>query len=42
MTTLGSLTGDLVTLTQALCDLPSVSGAETALADSVELSLIHI
>jgi len=39
VTTLGSLTGDLVTLTQALCDLPSVSGAETALADAVESAL---
>lgn len=39
MTTLGSLTGDLVALTQALCDLPSVSGAETALADAVETAL---
>jgi succinyl-diaminopimelate desuccinylase len=39
VTTLGSLTGDLVTLTQALCDLPSVSGAETALTDAVESAL---
>jgi len=37
--TLGSLTGDLVALTQAVCDVPSVSGAETVLADAVETAL---
>lgn len=30
---------DVVTLTEAICDLPSVSGAETALADAVEALL---
>ena len=33
------LTADLVTLTRALCDLPSVSGAERELADAVESAL---
>jgi succinyl-diaminopimelate desuccinylase len=33
------LSGDLVALTRALCDVPSVSGQEAALADAVELSL---
>jgi succinyl-diaminopimelate desuccinylase len=33
------LTGDLVTLTRALCDVPSVSGDERALADAVESAL---
>ncbi|MEV6344674.1 succinyl-diaminopimelate desuccinylase [Actinoplanes sp. NPDC051851] len=33
------LTGDVVTLTQAICDVPSVSGDETALADLVEAAL---
>lgn len=33
------LTTDLVTLTRALCDVPSVSGEETALADAVEAAL---
>lgn len=32
-------TADVVALTQAICDLPSVSGAETALADAVEALL---
>ncbi len=30
---------DVVTLTQAVCDIPSVSGSETALADAVEVAL---
>ncbi|HWS58437.1 MAG TPA: succinyl-diaminopimelate desuccinylase [Actinotalea sp.] len=33
------LTGDLVTLTRAVCDIPSVSGDERALADAVEAAL---
>ncbi|MCG2799714.1 MAG: succinyl-diaminopimelate desuccinylase [Cellulomonas sp.] len=33
------LTADLVTLTRALCDLPSVSGDERAIADAVEAAL---
>ncbi|WP_448059426.1 succinyl-diaminopimelate desuccinylase [Cellulomonas hominis] len=33
------LSADLVTLTRGLCDLPSVSGDETALADAVEHAL---
>jgi succinyl-diaminopimelate desuccinylase len=33
------LTADLTTLTAALCDLPSVSGDERALADAVEQAL---
>lgn len=33
------LTADVVDLTAALCDIPSVSGAETALADAVETAL---
>jgi succinyl-diaminopimelate desuccinylase len=33
------LTGDLVTLTRALCDIPSVSGDERAIADAVESAL---
>ncbi|WP_449386479.1 succinyl-diaminopimelate desuccinylase [Cellulomonas soli] len=33
------LTTDLVTLTRALCDTPSVSGQESALADAVETAL---
>ncbi|WP_242448376.1 succinyl-diaminopimelate desuccinylase [Cellulomonas sp. WB94] len=33
------LTGDLVTLTRALCDAPSESGQETALADAIEAAL---
>lgn len=33
------LRADLVTLTRALCDLPSVSGDETALADAIEQAL---
>ncbi len=33
------LRGDLVTLTRALCDLPSVSGDEQALADAVAAAL---
>ncbi|MBU4335316.1 MAG: succinyl-diaminopimelate desuccinylase, partial [Actinobacteria bacterium] len=33
------LTADLVTLTRALCDLPSVSGDERVLADAVEAAL---
>ena len=32
-------TADLLTLTRALCDIPSVSGAETAVADAVESAL---
>lgn len=30
---------DVVTLTQAVCDIPSVSGSETALADAIEAAL---
>lgn len=33
------LTGDVVALTRALCDIPSVSGDEKRLADAVELAL---
>lgn len=33
------LEGDLVALTRALCDLPSVSGQERAIADAVEAAL---
>lgn len=33
------LTGDLLELTRALCDVPSVSGDERALADAVEAAL---
>jgi succinyl-diaminopimelate desuccinylase len=33
------LTGDVVALTRALCDIPSVSGDETRLADAVERAL---
>ena len=33
------LTTDLVTLTRALCDLPSVSGSEREIADAVEEAL---
>ncbi|MDM7830810.1 succinyl-diaminopimelate desuccinylase [Cellulomonas edaphi] len=33
------LTGDLVELTRALCDLPSVSGDERAIADAIEQAL---
>ncbi|WP_235929472.1 succinyl-diaminopimelate desuccinylase [Cellulomonas citrea] len=33
------LSADLVTLTRALCDLPSVSGDERALADAVQAAL---
>ena len=33
------LTGDLVTLTRELCDLPSESGQEAALADAIEAAL---
>ncbi|MDR3068281.1 MAG: succinyl-diaminopimelate desuccinylase [Cellulomonas sp.] len=33
------LSADLVTLTRAVCDIPSVSGDETALADAVEQAL---
>ena len=33
------LSGDLVALTRTLCDIPSVSGEEEALADAVEQSL---
>jgi succinyl-diaminopimelate desuccinylase len=33
------LTADLVTLTRAVCDVPSVSGDERALADAVEAAL---
>jgi len=33
------LTSDLVTLTRALCDLPSVSGSEREIADAVEAAL---
>lgn len=32
-------TGDLLALTRALCDIPSVSGDETALADAIEAAL---
>ena len=32
-------TGDLLALTRALCDLPSVSGQERAIADAVEAAL---
>lgn len=33
------LTADVVTVTRALCDIPSVSGEEKAIADAVELAL---
>jgi succinyl-diaminopimelate desuccinylase len=33
------LTGDVVALTRALCDIPSVSGDEKAIADAVESAL---
>lgn len=33
------LSGDLVTLTRAVCDIPSVSGDEARLADAVEAAL---
>ncbi|GIE92570.1 succinyl-diaminopimelate desuccinylase [Paractinoplanes rishiriensis] len=33
------LTSDVVALTRAICDIPSVSGAEKELADAVELAL---
>ncbi|WP_229072385.1 succinyl-diaminopimelate desuccinylase [Actinoplanes sp. DH11] len=33
------LTGDIVGLTRAICDIPSVSGAEKELADAVETAL---
>ncbi|MCL3862599.1 succinyl-diaminopimelate desuccinylase [Actinotalea sp. K2] len=33
------MTGDLVVLTRALCDIPSVSGDERAIADAVERAL---
>lgn len=33
------LTADVVTLTRALCDIPSVSGDEQAIADAVEAAL---
>ena len=33
------LTADLLTLTRAVCDLPSVSGDERALADAIEAAL---
>jgi succinyl-diaminopimelate desuccinylase len=33
------LLGDVVALTQALCDIPSVSGEEKVIADAVELAL---
>ncbi|MDT0165280.1 succinyl-diaminopimelate desuccinylase [Actinotalea sp. AC32] len=33
------LTGDIVDLTRALCDIPSVSGDERAIADAVEAAL---
>ncbi len=33
------LAGDVVALTQRICDIPSVSGAEDALADAVEQAL---
>lgn len=36
------LYGDPVTLTRALCDIPSVSGTETALADAVEHALFAV
>ncbi|WP_298459467.1 succinyl-diaminopimelate desuccinylase [uncultured Cellulomonas sp.] len=32
-------TADLLTLTRAVCDIPSVSGDETALADAIEAAL---
>ena len=32
-------TGDLLTLTRALCDIPSVSGDEAAIADAIEHAL---
>ncbi|WP_430780277.1 succinyl-diaminopimelate desuccinylase [Actinoplanes sp. G11-F43] len=38
MTTL-DLTGDVVELTRTICDIPSVSGDEKALADAVETAL---
>ena len=33
------LSGDLIALTRALCDIPSVSGEEEVLADAVEQAL---
>lgn len=36
------LNADVVTLTRNLCDIPSVSGAETELADAVETALCKI
>lgn len=39
MTPTIDLTNDVVTLTRALCDIPSVSGDEKAIADAVELAL---
>jgi succinyl-diaminopimelate desuccinylase len=36
------LTADVVTLTQALCDIPSVSGAEAGLADAVQRALLPL
>ncbi len=39
MDTALDLTSDLVTLTRALCDLPSESGDERAIADAVEAAL---
>jgi succinyl-diaminopimelate desuccinylase len=38
-TTAIDLTADVVSLTQALCDIPSVSGEEKEIADAVELAL---
>src|SRR5690554_5879078 len=37
--TLPPLTGDLLELNRAVCDIPSVSGAEGPLADAVEAAL---
>lgn len=39
MDTALDLTSDLVSLTRAVCDLPSVSGDERALADAIEAAL---
>lgn len=36
------LTTDVVTLTQAVCDIPSVSGDETALADAIQDALADV
>lgn len=33
------LSGDVVALTAAICDIPSVSGDETTLADAIETAL---